>query len=165
MTDTVSLDAAAADQALLLELLNSAPVVDGVPTDELRGAGATGWLRAHGIPGTPAAARDVRDAVAGVVRGRLPAAELQRFLAGVRQVPVVGEPGVEWKLEGARFAARVVLAWGQVRGRLRPCENDAECRLFLIDRSKANARRWCSMSTCGNRLKARRHQDRVRSTG
>ena len=152
------------DEAVLLELLNSAPIVDGVPTDELRGAGATDWLRAHDIPGTPAAAREVRDAVAGVVRGHVPAAGLQRFVADVRQVPVVGESGVEWKLEGARFAARVVLAWAQVQGRLRPCENDAECTLFLIDRSKANARRWCSMSTCGNRLKARRHQDRLRST-
>ncbi|MDX6263376.1 MAG: hypothetical protein QOH84_5064 [Kribbellaceae bacterium] len=153
-----------ADEAALLELLNSAPIVDGVPTDELRGAGATGWLRAHDIPGTPAAARDVRDAIAGVVRGQQSAAGLQRFVTGVRQVPVVGESGIEWRLEGARFAARVVLAWAQVQGRLRPCENDAECTLFLIDRSKANARRWCSMSTCGNRLKARRHQDRLRST-
>jgi predicted RNA-binding Zn ribbon-like protein len=158
-------DVVRSDEVVLLELLNSAPIVDGEPTDELRGAGATGWLRAHGIPGTPAVAREVRDAIAGVVRGDLPEADLQRFVAGVRQVPVVGESGVEWKLEGARFAARAVLAWAQVRGRLRPCENDGECRLFLIDRSKANARRWCSMSTCGNRLKARRHQDRVRSTG
>jgi predicted RNA-binding Zn ribbon-like protein len=152
------------DEAALLELLNSAPIVDGVPTDELRGAGATDWLRAHDIPGTPAAAREVRDAIAGVVRAQAPAAGLQRFVAEVRQVPVVGESGVEWKLEGTRFAARVVLAWAQVQGRLRPCENDAECTLFLIDRSKANARRWCSMSTCGNRLKARRHQDRLRSS-
>jgi predicted RNA-binding Zn ribbon-like protein len=152
------------DEAALLALLNSAPIVDGAQTDELRGAGATDWLRAHDIPGTPAAARDVRDAIAGVVRGQQPAAGLQRFVAEVRRVPVVGESGVEWKLEGARFAARVVLAWAQVEGRLRPCENVAECTLFLIDRSKANARRWCSMSTCGNRLKARRHQDRLRST-
>ncbi|NEA36195.1 hypothetical protein G3I17_31765 [Streptomyces sp. SID13031] len=157
-------DRAVADEVGLLELLNSAPIVDGVPTDELRGAGATGWLREHGIPGTPGAARDVRDAISGVVRGQQSEAGLQGFLADVRQVPVVGESGVEWKLEGARFAARMVLAWAQVQGRLRPCENDAECTLFLIDRSKANARRWCSMSTCGNRLKARRHQVRVRST-
>ncbi|MEV6129094.1 CGNR zinc finger domain-containing protein [Streptomyces violaceusniger] len=46
-------------------------------------------------------------------------------------------------------------------GRLRPCENPA-CRLFLLDRSRANTARWCSMKTCGNRLKARRHQARAR---
>jgi predicted RNA-binding Zn ribbon-like protein len=48
-------------------------------------------------------------------------------------------------------------------GRLRACAND-ECRLFLIDRSKANAARWCSMAVCGNRMKARRHYQRARST-
>lgn len=153
------------DEAVLLELLNSARMVDGVPIDELRGTGASEWLRAHDIPGTPKAVRELRDAIAGVVRGQQPPAVLQRFVDGMRQVPVVGESGVEWKVERGRFASRAVLAWSGLQGRLRPCENDAECRLFLIDRSKANARRWCSMATCGNRLKARRHQDRVRSTG
>ncbi|MEV8374387.1 CGNR zinc finger domain-containing protein [Kribbella sp. NPDC056861] len=160
-------DPVMSDEALLLELLNSAPIVDGVPTDELRGAGATRWLRARDIPGTPSVAREVRDAISGVVRGVESEAGLQRFLIDVRRVPEVGESGVEWRLVGARFGARMVLAWdqAQVQGRLRACENDAECTLFLIDRSKANARRWCSMSSCGNRLKARRHQARVRSTG
>jgi predicted RNA-binding Zn ribbon-like protein len=149
------------DEALLLELLNSAPIVDGEPTDELRGSGAGDWLREHGIPGPPAAAREVRDAVAAVVRGQASTGGLQKFLEDVRQVPAVSADGVQWRLEGARFPARAVLAWAQVQGRLRPCENDGECTLFLIDRSKANARRWCSMSTCGNRLKARRHQARL----
>jgi len=35
--------------------------------------------------------------------------------------------------------------------------------LFLIDRSKANAARWCSMAVCGNRMKARRHYHRSRA--
>lgn len=148
------------DEALLLELLNSAPIVDGVPTDELRGAGASAWLRAHGIPGPPQTARAVRDAIAEVVRGTASATSLQGFLEDVRQVPKVSDDGVGWELRGAKFPARAVLAWAQVQDRLRPCENVAECRLFLIDRSKANSRRWCSMSTCGNRLKARRHQQR-----
>jgi predicted RNA-binding Zn ribbon-like protein len=58
-----------------------------------------------------------------------------------------------------------VLAWGEVErdlpGRLRPCAND-ECRLFLIDRSRAGTARWCSMSGCGNRMKARRHYSRAK---
>ena len=33
----------------------------------------------------------------------------------------------------------------QSPGRLRSCAND-ECRLFLIDHSKANTARWCSMA-------------------
>ncbi|MEV6693745.1 CGNR zinc finger domain-containing protein [Micromonospora sp. NPDC051196] len=47
------------------------------------------------------------------------------------------------------------------RGRLRSCGND-ECRLFHLDRSRANTARWYSMKTCSNRLKARRHQERAR---
>jgi hypothetical protein len=38
-----------------------------------------------------------------------------------------------------------------------------ECRLFLLDRSRANKARWCSMATRGNRLKARRHYERTRT--
>jgi predicted RNA-binding Zn ribbon-like protein len=60
-----------------------------------------------------------------------------------------------------------VLAWDGLRthapGRLRPCAND-ECQRFLIDRSKANNARWCSMAVCGNRMKARRHYQRQRET-
>jgi predicted RNA-binding Zn ribbon-like protein len=60
-----------------------------------------------------------------------------------------------------------VLAWDVLArhspGRLRPCANP-ECRLFLIDHSKANAARWCSMAVCGNRMKARRHYQRTRNT-
>ena len=60
---------------------------------------------------------------------------------------------------------RAVLTWDVLAktspGRLRPCAND-ECRLFLIDHSKAGTARWCSMAACGNRMKARRHYERVR---
>ncbi|WP_425503278.1 CGNR zinc finger domain-containing protein [Psychromicrobium silvestre] len=45
-------------------------------------------------------------------------------------------------------------------GRLRPCAN-LECNKFLIDHSRPNTARWCSMADCGNRLKARRHQARL----
>lgn len=153
------------DEELLLDLLNSSPVVDGVPTDELRGAGVTDWLRAHGLPGTPRAARELRDAIAAVVRGERVASSLQPYLAAVSQVPSIEGGVVQWRPRGLSFPARAVLAWAGLQERLRPCENDAECRLFLIDRSKANSRRWCSMATCGNRLKARRHQQRRSAAG
>jgi predicted RNA-binding Zn ribbon-like protein len=65
------------------------------------------------------------------------------------------------------LAVRALLTWDALAqyspGRLRPCATD-ECRLFLIDRSKANAARWCSMAVCGNRMKARRHYQRSRNT-
>ncbi len=40
------------------------------------------------------------------------------------------------------------------------CENPG-CILFFYDTSKNHTRRWCSMSTCGNRMKARMHYERV----
>jgi predicted RNA-binding Zn ribbon-like protein len=42
-------------------------------------------------------------------------------------------------------------------------DSNDECRLFPLDRSKANAARWCSMAVCGNRIKARRHYQRTRN--
>ncbi len=65
----------------------------------------------------------------------------------------------------ARLAVETVLARAatekQLPGRLRPWAND-ECRLFLLDRSRANRARWCSMAVCGNRENARRHYERTR---
>jgi predicted RNA-binding Zn ribbon-like protein len=45
--------------------------------------------------------------------------------------------------------------------RLRVCENET-CRWVFFDRSRGGHRRWCDMRTCGNRVKARRHRERVR---
>lgn len=36
------------------------------------------------------------------------------------------------------------------------------CDWLFIDRSRNSSRRWCSMSDCGNRAKARRHYARTR---
>jgi predicted RNA-binding Zn ribbon-like protein len=46
--------------------------------------------------------------------------------------------------------------------RLRICES-AECREVFMDRSRTGRRRWCDMSTCGNRAKAARHRARRRA--
>jgi predicted RNA-binding Zn ribbon-like protein len=65
------------------------------------------------------------------------------------------------------LAVRAMLTWDRLRktapGRLRPCANE-DCSLFLLDRSQANAARWCSMAVCGNRMKARRHYQRRRES-
>jgi len=112
--------------------------------------------------------REVRDALQDVVRGESSPAALSPLLAGVRQIPEITGDGLQWTVETpphARLAVEVVLAWAateqQMPGRLRPCAND-ECRLFLLDRSRANRARWCSMAVCGNREKARRHYERTR---
>lgn len=38
------------------------------------------------------------------------------------------------------------------------------CSWLFIDRSRTKRRRWCDMSTCGNRAKARRHYERQKQT-
>lgn len=156
------------DEDLLLALLNSTPVVDGVPHDELTGRQ---WLIKHGQPGTMAelqALIDVRSVLQNAVRANGSDLDLNPFLEGVAKRPVAGSDGIAWVLdlpEGRSAAARAVLAWDTMRltmpGRLRACAND-ECRLFLVDRSKSNSARWCSMASCGNRMKARRHYERSR---
>jgi predicted RNA-binding Zn ribbon-like protein len=45
--------------------------------------------------------------------------------------------------------------------RLRVCAND-ECRWVFNDTSRTGTRRWCDMSTCGNRAKVARHRARKR---
>ncbi|MFC4943571.1 CGNR zinc finger domain-containing protein [Pseudonocardia sp. GCM10023141] len=158
-------------ERVLLELLNSTPVLEGVGVDLLgRDDEAAAWARPLGGTGSVAEAghlRRVRHQLQAVTRGGEPAATLAPLLRGVRLLPHVAEGGVDWVLDvvdDRRLATRAVLAWGRVQeelpGRLRPCAND-ECRLFLLDRSRPNTARWCSMKVCGNRLKARRHYQRT----
>jgi predicted RNA-binding Zn ribbon-like protein len=46
--------------------------------------------------------------------------------------------------------------------RFRICENDT-CRWAFYDRSRPGTRRWCEMSSCGNRMKAARHRARQKA--
>ena len=162
----------AADEKLLLDLLNSTPVIDGLEHDELADLDvARHWLGTHGQPDTAeevSALLGLRPLLQDVVRGTRSPRELGPFLEDVGYRAHAADDGVTWSLDAPRgrgAAARAVLAWDELRrtshGRLRPCAND-ECQLFLIDRSKPNNARWCSMATCGNRMKARRHYQKSR---
>jgi predicted RNA-binding Zn ribbon-like protein len=165
------------DHDLLLDLLNSTPVIDGTQRDLLADAEAgLRWLEDHGLTGSEqewGALLAARTALQAVVHGEQPPAALAAFVEGTSRRPLLGADGIEWTLElprGRTAAARAVLAWDELRvskpGRLRPCANP-DCRLFLLDHSKPNSARWCSMAICGNRMKARRHYQRAResSTG
>ena len=164
-----------ADEKLLLDLLNTTPMVDGVPRDSLQDkAAARAWMRERGIAATTVervALIEVRSILQAVIRGQQTPAALQPYLTAVSLQPTATDTGLDWHLAitGAPAGAvRAVLAWDALRifspGRLRPCAN-TECRLFFIDRSKPNTARWCSMAICGNRMKARRHYRRARSDG
>jgi predicted RNA-binding Zn ribbon-like protein len=154
-------------EELLLALLNSAPRIDGVRQDQLADDdGLRSWLAEHAPADLPAGdVRGVRSALHDVVRGTAEPTALALFVKGVTSRPTMTPDGLKWTLDGETVAVRAVLAWDELRttapGRLRPCANTA-CELFLLDRSKPNNARWCSMAVCGNRMKARRHYERVR---
>src|ERR1700761_9353679 len=91
-------------QAVLIDLLNTTPVVDGAATDLLSDASAArSWLRAHG--GAPSdeldGVRRVRDELQQVVLGESGPDVLAGHLSGVRQVPRLAADGLTWSLEGA----------------------------------------------------------------
>jgi predicted RNA-binding Zn ribbon-like protein len=160
------------DESFLLALLNTTPVINGEPTDELGDrASALDWLARAGGVGSDAEwvlVRQVRAALQAVVRAEQTPAALASALTGAVLTPAVTAGEITWTLTvepDRALAVRAILAWDALAkkspGRLRPCAN-GECRLFLIDRSKAGTARWCSMAICGNRMKARRHYQKAR---
>jgi hypothetical protein len=77
--------------------------------------------------------------------------------------------GVHWQVprpvEGAlgRIARDAVeLLSGDLASRIRRCPGSGCGRLFL-DRSSAGNARWCSMATCGNRIKVATYRQRRRA--
>ena len=162
------------DEELLLTLLNSAPVIEGVPTDGLKGAAGRDLARSWGGTGSAdevARLRSARQALQAIVRGDDGGAvsELAGILDEAVRTPRLTPDGVVWELhvpEDDRLAAGAVLAWSSVitefPGRLRACAND-ECSQFLVDHSRPGTAKWCSMAVCGNRMKARTHARRAKS--
>jgi predicted RNA-binding Zn ribbon-like protein len=61
----------------------------------------------------------------------------------------------------SRSAADLLTTDDDLR-RVREC-GGAECRWLFMDTSKNRTRQWCSMRSCGNREKARRHYARSRT--
>jgi predicted RNA-binding Zn ribbon-like protein len=88
-----------------------------------------------------------------------------------RAVLTLGQGGLAWAAPVAPswHSARAALLWsaadlltGARRERVRQCDNP-ECRYLFLDASKAGTRRWCDMSSCGNRAKAHRHYRKRRA--
>jgi predicted RNA-binding Zn ribbon-like protein len=71
-----------------------------------------------------------------------------------------------WEIPWSAVSAPALLApvlWSAAdlilsrnRKRIRQCSNE-KCLYLFIDESKNGTRRWCDMSSCGNRAKAHRH--------
>lgn len=73
------------------------------------------------------------------------------------------QEGLSWMLWPVVDAATTLLTSRQ-RDRVRVCAADT-CRWVFVDNSRRGNRRWCDMSVCGNRAKARRHYARVTGGG
>jgi predicted RNA-binding Zn ribbon-like protein len=101
----------------------------------------------------------LNDALAGA----MPHLSLSRTDGGYEWRLVISEPDlgeIAWHV--ARAAADLLTSPNL--GRVRECEDDRGCGYLFIDHSKNRSRRWCSMDSCGNRAKARRHYARQQDT-
>jgi predicted RNA-binding Zn ribbon-like protein len=149
---------------------------DGLPTP----AALTRWLAGHGLVGRSARASTaelriahrLRSALRGAVtRDQLDDRTLQRVNAALGAMPVHVELArdAELRLAASGGAVRRALtellaialrrsADGSWR-RLRACAAP-DCRWVFYDESRNGTRRWCSMSSCGNRAKTARYRAR-----
>ncbi|WP_328821834.1 CGNR zinc finger domain-containing protein [Nesterenkonia haasae] len=162
------------DEDLLMAVLNSAPVVDGKPTDQLddsTGSELLSWFGGTGTEAERLHLRRTRGALQSMVREEDDAVEhLDLVVSKAALLPEVTSDGIQWQLNAPsdeRLGVRTVMAWSHVMeelpGRLRACAN-IECNLFLIDHSRPGTAKWCSMALCGNRMKARTHARRTRGS-
>ena len=69
--------------------------------------------------------------------------------------------GLDWMLWPVVHAATELLTTDQ-HEKVRVCAADT-CGWLFIDNSRRGNRRWCDMTVCGNRAKARRHYAKVTS--
>jgi predicted RNA-binding Zn ribbon-like protein len=113
------------------------------------------------VAGTPAPSGAVRD----IDRLLVHAGTRPQLALGAGGRPVLGERAAADSPRRALGA--IALDAAQMLGtpaevaRVRICASDT-CSARFFDRSPAGRRRWCSMRTCGNEAKARRHRARVR---
>jgi predicted RNA-binding Zn ribbon-like protein len=162
-------------EPLALDLLNTAwPGEEGDLRDVLADrSGHEQWLRENGLPGpsTPAARRALRharDAIRATLESPGPTtlAKLDDILERGRIRVRATKPNAREELEITRewrapwLAVRSVLRLlDEHPQRLRNCANP-DCPFWFLDTTRSGTRRWCSMSSCGNRHKARRHYRR-----
>ncbi len=107
---------------------------------------------------------DAEDLVAITALARKAAAHsrLERHDGGFAWIlDEAGGCGLDWPIWTLARAAVALLTSESLR-HLRQCA-DATCGWWFIDRSRNHSRRWCDMSSCGNRAKARRNYARQKA--
>jgi predicted RNA-binding Zn ribbon-like protein len=146
-----------------------------------------GELAARALAGASAAlaatqaARNLREALYGIFTARahdrsFPARDLECLNEALREalpnlrLDLQGKSLVwQWQQDGtvltsplwpiARAAADLLAA--DIQAPVRECAG-AQCTWLFLDLSRGRSRRWCSMASCGNRAKAKRHYSRGR---
>lgn len=99
-------------------------------------------------------------------------AALSQSVSGPRVTMTGGAFAWEWPLDRAsldwpsRAAAlsAAELLTSEERDRAGQCAGDDGCGWLFLDTSRNRSRRWCSMESCGNRAKQRRHTQRLAAT-
>ena len=161
-----------------------------VPTETLNAPeDLSSWLAANGGPkaARPATAREFGRAIElRETLHRLFDAQAQQKPAAGRDLDALNAAlaaaparttlkrdrnGFGWEVDvksGTALALLAPVLWtagdllaGPRLERVRRCANP-ECGWLFLDDSRAGKRRWCSMSSCGNRAKARRHYHKSR---
>ena len=160
------------------DLLRWSERAGALSRDQARAAGRSASRHPHKAVADLARARELRDAMYRILlawkRGRPPRAadiSLLNVFAPARTelgwkrgrlTWVLGKTSLLDEMLGPIvWSAGDLMTAGQPR-RLKSCGSDA-CGWLFYDESRGGRRRWCSMSNCGNRAKARRFYARVAS--
>ena len=70
----------------------------------------------------------------------------------------VDDDALAWLMGSVAWSASELLTSGQI-DHVKTCPG-THCGWLFLDTSRGHTRRWCSMTTCGNRAKARAHYER-----
>jgi predicted RNA-binding Zn ribbon-like protein len=181
LVNTLDLRFSANPQELLPtypDLLRFAAQLRLLPAEQARKLGRT--VRAQDGQLVLASTVELREALAALlyawVDGNKPAARQVEILethfhaAALHRSLGSGDERLVWSWSGLEQQAELPL-WKLAQSasdllvsddarRVKGC-GDPTCRWLFLDLSKNHTRRWCEMKTCGNRMKARRHQARL----
>jgi predicted RNA-binding Zn ribbon-like protein len=181
LVNTLDLRFSANPQELLPtypDLLRFAAQLRLLPAEQARKLGRT--VRAQDGQLVLASVVELREALAALlyswVDGNKPATRQVEILethfhaAALHRSLGSGDERLVWSWSGLEQQAELPL-WKLAQSasdllvsddarRVKGC-GDPTCRWLFLDLSKNHTRRWCDMKTCGNRMKARRHQARL----
>jgi predicted RNA-binding Zn ribbon-like protein len=184
LVNTLDLRFSANRQDLLstyADLLRFAAQLRLLPAEQARKLGRA--VGAHDGQRVLASAVELREALAAVLYawvdggkaadGQVKILETHFHAAALHRSLDIGDERLVWSWSGFERQAELPL-WMLAQSasdllvsedakRVKGC-GDPTCRWLFLDLSKNHTRRWCDMKTCGNRMKARRHQARLQET-